>query len=225
VYGKRVRKKMIRALKKQLAIYRNIDKQRYLALVNASSDILGKARDGIRDLGIASDVMSPSVILELYGFRYPDVIGVFKIDPKDISDLKLAYEKRVDKKNRLNSMESLKYGNLLMDEVVNYTKQDLSRVSKFTKHECDGKYDASCPACKYEKFIKDGYDDVQIKELVGGYNSDQEELVIALKKRLKRDIVTNEHKQPSLINDNNINGMPFSVLSKPMENIYAKKII
>ncbi len=214
--GKRIRKKIIRGLKAKLAIYRREDSKRYLELVNASKDIMESAKVEVESRGLNNKKICPGMMFSVLHFRYKDLIGDYDLDVNEAHELRDAFD------SGAGSMFTMKYTNVLVAEIMKYTKQDLSKVSITVPHSCGGKKNDSCPACKYEKFIKDGYDDGQVKELVAGYNSDQIVLVKELQSRLRPDISPNEYNQPPAPAP--LNRAPYSVLSQPMESTHVKKI-
>jgi len=93
--GKRVRKKLIRATKKQLSIFRKIDPYYYLRIVNEGSKVLAEARDKL-----ASDTgkdpkelrITPSDLIMKLMYKDEKILEPFGYDKKDIDDLHKVYE-------------------------------------------------------------------------------------------------------------------------------------
>ena len=230
VRGKRVRKKIIRAIKTELAKYRNVDSVRYLELVNAAREILIAAKSTTESRGMFNTAICPAAMLRLLQFKYMDDISVFNIDTKDVQTLKDSFGEQG------NTWFTVKYTNILMDEVIIYVKQDLRMVSFEADHICGDEPDDLCPACKYEQFVLEGFKPQQIREMVSGYSVDQNRLVTELKNNLKqedikeithatselKDMVMEKLGEP-VIEGSLPNAIPFAVLNS-LGDKHAKKI-
>ena len=108
VRGKRVRKKITRAIKAKLAERRNEDPKSYLELVNKGADILEKTKQRYHAAGNVELSVSPGAMLGILNFRYHDDFSIFNILPRDMKTLMKAYE------NVGITFISIKYTNFLV---------------------------------------------------------------------------------------------------------------
>jgi len=93
--GKRVRKKLIRATKKQLSIFKKLDPYYYLRIVNEGSKVLTEARDKLA-LDTGKDPkelrITPSDLIMKLMYKDEKILEPFGYDKKDIEDLHKVYE-------------------------------------------------------------------------------------------------------------------------------------
>ena len=89
--GRRLFKKINRAIKKELAIYREHDRERYLKLVFISHETLKHAKKEIRLLGHEEEILAPDKLLALLSFKYPKYFNSFNIDKAIVKELSDKY--------------------------------------------------------------------------------------------------------------------------------------
>ena len=88
--GKTARKKISRAIKKDLAIHvsKCKSKERYLFLVNRAHELIYEARDEMQEEDLKTD---PGAIISTLMNRWPDMMKGFDIPTEKVAELKDVY--------------------------------------------------------------------------------------------------------------------------------------
>ena len=114
--GKRQIKKINRSIKKELAIFRQGNSERYLELVNSAADLLRDANEHMKELYKDSDstnmLITPSNVISILDYRYNDDLMCFNIKDKYISELR-------DHNIENLLVFTIKYINKLMENIDN----------------------------------------------------------------------------------------------------------
>ncbi len=111
--GKTGRKRLMQALKRQLAIEGRKDAKSYLALVEASDMIVERAKDELSEGNIP---INPGWIFKIILFRYPELMDPYGLKMMHVNNLQNAY------RNEL-WWTSIKVGNRLVNQTKLYIKE------------------------------------------------------------------------------------------------------
>ena len=116
--GKRLVKKANRSIKKELAITRKSNTERYLKLVYIAHVVLERAKKEVRLLGMENEIITPGEMLAILAFRYGDMFNSFKVDTEVVSELNSDKYKLTG-----HGFFTVKYTNILMEHIDRLTDE------------------------------------------------------------------------------------------------------
>lgn len=125
---KRTRKKVVRVIKKELAIIRTtsgMSRAEYLKLVTDSSILIQNAQSKMvikSTKGVPMSHVDPGKMLTIMSDAIPDLFFTLNIDKSDISEMNKCYE------TTMLGFPTLMFVNRLLEEIDNYIK-DLDNKS------------------------------------------------------------------------------------------------
>jgi len=110
--GKRSRKKVMRAVKKKLAVSKTADFKHYVYLMKKADMLLTETHKEVSVTDDDPTMISPSTFLSVLFFRYPTLIEGFDIDNETLESLKRSYS------DTELVMTTVKYTNVLVGKIL-----------------------------------------------------------------------------------------------------------
>lgn len=125
VIGKRVRKKITRAIKKQLRTYKNVinNNKRYLDEIYTSRQILDETLIVAQRNGVKCIMNDPYTFVKYLMHRYPTLTKNIGIDDDTIEEMSK------ESSGDTNTWIIVKYANILCNNIAEYTGEPITKES------------------------------------------------------------------------------------------------